>query len=105
MKMLLWFDRERKKKDEDPLRTMWSFSKIITVVWIITWIEVVIFSQLATIFSFGDATSIQVINDNTKEIGLIVTGAYFTSKCFENVARGYEEWRLKMLNSNDEEEY
>ena len=89
---------------DDPLKTIWSFSKIITIVWIVVWIETVIFSQCATIFSFGDAVSIQVINDNTKEIGMIITGAYFSSKCFENIAKGYEEWRLKMLEPTDSEE-
>lgn len=93
-----------KKKEEDTLKTMWSFSKIITMVWIVIWIETVVFSQLATMFSFGDAAAIQVINDNTKEIGIIVTGAYFSSKCFENVARGYEEWRLKMLSGQEEDD-
>lgn len=101
----LWYKKTPSlEKKDDPLKTMWSFSKIITAVWIIIWIETVIFSQCATIFSLGDATSIQVINDNTKEIGIIITGAYFSSKCFENIARGYEEWRLRMLQPEDSEE-
>ena len=71
-----WFNKhDLSNKKDDPLKTMWSFSKVITIIWIVIWIETVVFSQFATIFSFGDATSIQVINDNTKEIGMIITGA------------------------------
>lgn len=103
MGLFSWFGGLFSKK-EDPVKTMWSFSKIITMVWIVIWIENIIFSQLATVFNFGDAASIQVISDNTKEIGIIITGAYFSSKCFENIAKGYEEWRLKMLSGEEQDD-
>lgn len=91
------FSRKAKEKNKNPFGFIKSFSKIITAVWILIWIEVVVFSQIATVLQLGDATSIQVINDNTKEIGIIICGAYFGSKCFENIARGYEQFQLHIL--------
>lgn len=85
------------KKNVNPFNFIKTFSKVITAVWVVIWVEVIIFSQIATIFSLGDATSIQVINDNAKEIGLVITGAYFGTKCFENLAKGYEEHQLRIL--------
>lgn len=67
-----------------------SFSKIITVVWIAIWVETILFTQLATIFNFGDVTAIQYLNDNVVQIGIIVCGFYFCTKTIENVAQGIE---------------
>jgi len=67
-----------------------SFSKIITLVWLGIWIETILFTQAATIFNFGDATSIQYINENVMQIGVIICGFYFCTKTVENVAQGVE---------------
>ena len=82
----------------NPMRYITSFSKAITGIWLALFIEVILFSQLATILSWGDALSIQYVNDTVKEIGVIICGAYFSSKCFENIAQGYEEWKEKMFD-------
>lgn len=78
-----------------------SFSKAITIVWLILFSEVLLFSELATTFGFGDTMAIQFINDTIKEIGTIVCGAYFTSKTFENIARGIEGYKICMAEMAD----
>lgn len=35
-----------------------TFSKWITVIWLLMWIETLLFSQLAVLFSFGDVMAI-----------------------------------------------
>ena len=86
--------REGKK----VLSLLSSFSKIITIVWLAVWIESIIFSQLATLFSFGDAISIQYVLQTVTDIGVIIAGFYFSSKTVENVAKGIERHRLDLLN-------
>lgn len=94
--------RERVKVSKNPWDYVNSFSKIITVFWLFAWLETVIFSQFATWFSFGDATSIQYINENVRDIGAIICGFYFSTKCLENIAQGYEEWRTNMSHNNQD---
>lgn len=69
-----------------------SFSKIITIAWLCIWVETILFTQIATIFNWGDACSIQYINDNVVQIGLVVCGFYFCTKTVENVAQGIESY-------------
>lgn len=90
----------------NPLRYVTTFSKALTYVWVAVWVEVVLFSEVAAIFQIGDSMAIQYINDNVKEIGLIVMGFYFGSKAAENIAEGFEDWKLKMntcVQPTDEE--
>lgn len=75
-----------------------SFSKIITIAWLAVWIESILFSQLATIFSLGDSMSIQYIIQTVTEIGVIIAGFYFSSKTIENVAKGIQRHRSEMLD-------
>lgn len=74
-----------------------SFSKWITVAWIVAWLETLLFSQAATAFGFGDAMAINYINENVKDIGKIIAGFYFGKSVIENCFQGYEEHREKML--------
>lgn len=76
-----------------------SFSKCITICWIIIWCETIVFSQLATTFGFGDAMAINYINDNVKEIGIIICSFYFAKSALENIAQGYENFRYEMINN------
>ena len=72
--------------------TVMSFTKWITLIWIIAWCEVILFTEAATLCGFGDAAALTVINDSTVQIGLIVCGFYFSTKCVENVAKGVEAY-------------
>ncbi len=82
-----------------------SFSKIITIVWLAAWVETLLFSQAATIFNFGDATSLQYINDNVMQIGLIICGFYFCTKTLENLAQGIENcWAPRVEPEETQEE-
>lgn len=84
--------KERKKKEKKTfLQCVDSFSKWITAIWLILWIETTLFCEIATMFAFGDTMAIQVINDNIKEIGLILVGFYFSKSTIENCVQGYEE--------------
>ena len=94
--------RELIKSSKNPWDYVNSFSKVITVFWLFAWLETVIFSQFATWFSFGDATSIQYINENVKDIGIIICGFYFSTKCLENISQGYEEWKMNMSCNNQD---
>jgi len=85
-----------KKEKKTFLQMINSFSKWITIVWLFVWVETVLFSQLATLFNFGDAMAIQSINTNVTEIGTIVAAFYFGSKTFENLAMGYEGYKIEM---------
>lgn len=69
------------------------FSKVITICWIFIWLETILFSQAATIFNFGDAMAITTINDNVREIGGVITGFYFSTKCLENIFKGIEDYK------------
>lgn len=97
-------EKKRKKHEAsdwgnyNPLRYVTTFSKALTYLWAIVWIEVVLFSEVAAMLQIGDSMAIQYINDSVKEIGLIVMGFYFGSKAAENIAEGYEDWRLKMMS-------
>lgn len=84
----------------NPMRYITSFSKAITGIWIALWVETILFSQLAILFDFGDALAIDYINTNVREVGLIICGFYFGSKCFENIAKGYEEWTERMFDKS-----
>lgn len=80
---------------------LFSFSKILTIVWIVAWIETILFSQLATIFRFGDALSIQYIVETVTEIGVIIVGFYFSSKTVENVAKGIQRHKINLLDREE----
>lgn len=83
--------KTKHKEKRTFLQCIDTFSKWITVVWLSIWVEVVVFSEIATMFALGDSCSIQVINDNVKEIGLILCGFYFGKSAVENCFQGYEE--------------
>ena len=89
------FFSEKPKTQKSLWSMVNSFSKWITVAWLFVWVETILFSQLATMFSFGDALSIQSLNDNIREIGIVICGAYFGAKTFENIAQGYEKFKLE----------
>ena len=83
---------ESKKKN--PFAYVTSFSKVITAAWIVMWIESILFSQLAAWLGFGDTNAISEIIRTITEIGAIICGFYFSTKCLENLAKGYESWQL-----------
>ena len=83
---------ESKKKN--PFAYVTSFSKVITAAWIVMWIESIFFSQLAAWLGFGDTNAISEIIRTITEIGAIICGFYFSTKCLENLAKGYESWQL-----------
>ena len=58
------------------------------------WIESIFFSQLAAWLGFGDTNAISEIIRTITEIGAIICGFYFSTKCLENLAKGYENWQL-----------
>lgn len=78
------------------------FSKVITICWIFIWLETIIFSEVATIFNFGDCMAISTINENVKEIGIIITGFYFSTKCLENIFKGVEDHKKEMAQTECE---
>lgn len=77
-----------------------TFSKLITKTYLIVWIEVILFSEVATILSFGDSASIQYITDNVTELGKYVFGFYFSTKVIENAAQGVEDMIGKIKSSS-----
>lgn len=83
--------------EKEPFAYLKTFSKLITVVWLIVWAETVLFSQVATVLNLGDAMAIQSINSNVVEIGAIITGFYFCKAALENIAQGIEGHREKMV--------
>lgn len=83
----------------NPLRYVTSFAKAITVIWLFLFVETIFFSQIATILSLGDAMSIQYINNTVAEIGTIIAGFYMGSKTIENVAKGYEQFKLEQMST------
>lgn len=85
----------------NPLRYVTSFSKAITVIWLFLFMETIFFSQIATVLSLGDAMAIQATNQMVSEIGVIIAGFYFASKTFENVAQGYERFKLEQQAKKD----
>lgn len=87
------------RSNYNPLSYVTSFSKAITVIWLFLFAETILFSQIATVFSLGDALSIQYINDTIAKIGTIVAAFYFSSKTVENVAQGYEQYKLEQMNN------
>lgn len=90
---------------KNPLAFVASFSKGITVVWLVCWVETILFSQLATFFNFGDALSIQYILQTVTEIGAIIAGFYFGSKTIENVAKGIQRHQAEMFDKMNPQEY
>lgn len=90
------------KKTKNPFAYVTSFSKIITMSWLVVWIESILFSQIAAWFGFGDANAISEIGRTITEIGAIICGFYFSTKCLENLARGYEEWRDKQNGASSD---
>lgn len=100
------FSKNQKRDAEawnhyNPLRYVTSFSKAITVIWLFLFMETIFFSQIATVLSLGDAMAIQAVNQTVSEIGVIIAGFYFASKTFENVAQGYERFKLEQLAKKD----
>ena len=85
----------------NPLRYVTSFSKAITVIWLFLFIETTFFSQIATVLSLGDSMAIQSMNQIVSEIGVVICGFYFASKTFENVAQGYERFKLEQQAKKD----
>ena len=67
------------KKAKNIFKSINTFSKWITVIWLIMWIETLLFSQFAVIFSFGDVMAIQSINTTVTDLGTIVAAFYFSS--------------------------
>lgn len=86
--------KESEPKKKNPFAYVTSFSKIITMSWLVIWIESILFEQLAAWLGFGDAMAITSIGQTITEIGAIICGFYFSTKCIENCAKGYEAWRL-----------
>ena len=86
------------EKSRNPFAYVTSFSKLITMSWLVIWIESILFSQLAAWLGFGDTMAISEISRTITEIGAIICGFYFSTKCFENLAKGYEEWKKEMKN-------
>ena len=89
------------------LKSINSFSKWITVIWLLMWVETLLFSQFAVLFSFGDVMAIQSINSTVTDLGGVVAAFYFSSKTFENVAQGIEDYNLvvkgiKHLDNSDD---
>lgn len=93
------------EKKKNPFNFITSFSKSITVVWLLFWVETLLFAQFATFFNFGDALSIQYILQTVTEIGVIIAGFYFSSKTVENVAKGIQRHRMEMYDKMNPEEY
>lgn len=84
--------KNRKLKQKKTfLECIDSFSKWITVVWLIVWVEIVLFSQVVVFLGFGDLMTIATLNENIKEIGLVICGFYFGKSAIENCFQGYEE--------------
>lgn len=79
-------------KVQELFNTVMSFTKWITIIWLCAWIEVILFSEVATIMGFGDASALTIVNDSTIQIGVIICGFYFGTKCIENVAKGIEAY-------------
>ena len=77
-----------------------TFSKLITQTYLLVWIEVILFSEVATILSFGDSASIQYITENVTELGKYVFGFYFSTKVIENAAQGVEDLVGKIKSSS-----
>lgn len=73
-----------------------TFSKLITKTYLLVWLEVILFSEAATLLSFGDSMSLQYIVDNVTELGKYVFGFYFSTKVIENAAQGVENMIGKM---------
>lgn len=90
----------------NEVKKMWgilsSFTKIITTVWIVIWIESIICSQVATFFSFGDAAVLTEIVQSITTVGVIVCEFYFGKACVENVAKGIEQFLLYKQGLIDE---
>ncbi len=82
------------KRSRNPFSYVTSFSKIITMAWLVIWVESILFEQAAAWLGFGDAMAITAIGQTITEIGAIICGFYFSTKCLENIFKGYEEWRL-----------
>ena len=89
-------DSEHKR---NPFSYVTSFSKVITMTWLVIWTESILFSQAAAWFGFGDTMAISEISRTITEIGAIICGFYFSTKCFENLAKGYEEWKTEMKSA------
>lgn len=87
---------KRDKPAKNPFAFVTSFSKVITLAWVIMWVESILFSQAAAWFGFGDTMAITTIGQTITEIGAIICGFYFSTKCLENIAKGYEEWKIHM---------
>lgn len=68
-----------------------TFSKLITKVYLIIWVETVLFSQVATILNFGDSLSIQYMFENVTKLGVYVFAFYFSTKGLENIFKGVED--------------
>lgn len=86
--------KQESNKKKSPFSYVTSFSKVITAAWIIMWVESILFSQLAAWLGFGDTNAISEITRTITEIGSIICGFYFSTKCLENLAKGYEAWQL-----------
>lgn len=81
-----------------------SFSKIITIVWIVSYIETLLYVQVATIFSFGDVAALQYVLSTVSTLGQYVVPFYFCTKVVENLAKGFEDFLLESSELSDDEE-
>ena len=82
-----------------------TFSKLITQTYLLVWLEVILFSEVATILNFGESASIQYITDNVTELGKYVFGFYFSTKVIENAAQGVEDMvgKIRSFPANEPE--
>lgn len=81
-----------------------TFSKIITIVWIASYIETLLYVQVATIFNFGDVAALQYILLTVSTLGQYVVPFYFCTKVAENLAKGFEDFLLKSSEQSDDDE-
>lgn len=80
-----------------------TFSKIITIVWAVSYIEALLFVQIATVLQFGDVAALQYVLDAVTKLGSWVVPFYFGTKVVENVAKGYETYKLGSATVEAEE--
>jgi len=71
-----------------------TYTKVITTVWLMIWVETILFSQLAAIFNFCNEVAIQCINDDVIQVGIIICEFYFGKAAIENIAKGIESYKL-----------
>lgn len=74
------------------LKHVTTWSKIITCVWLCSYVVVLIFSMVVTSLGLGDTLSIDYILRTVSELGAGIVPFYFCTKVIENVAEGIERF-------------